>query len=108
MKFFLILTLILVSACTTGYKRYSWDGGYKDKDLGDGKFRVEYYGNGSTSQELVLERWHKRSAELCPKGYTVISNNAEAEEINTVLFSGAALIPFAVTHPKVIGEIQCQ
>ena len=109
MKFISILSiLVFLVSCTTGYKKHSWDGGYKDEDLGNGKFKVEYFGNGTTSQELVLERWHQRSSELCPDGYSVIKSETKEEEINTAFFSGGVLVPFSTVHPEAKGEIQCK
>jgi len=99
---------VLLCSCATGYKKYSWDGGYKDQDLGAGKYKIEYYGNGTTSKETVLERWHQRSAELCPSGYSVIENETKEENIDTALFSGGVLLPFSTVHPEAIGEIQCK
>jgi len=59
-------------------------------------------------KELVLERWHQRSSELCPDGYSVIKSETKEEEINTAFFSGGVLVPFSTVHPEAKGEIQCK
>lgn len=106
----ILLTAFIISltGCVTGYQSYTWSGGYKDEDLGDGKFRVEYYGNGSTPPELVLERWHTRSKELCPYGYDVISSNTGEDSGTTSASAGGAFIPISFSHPFVKGEIKCK
>lgn len=97
-----------ISGCVTGYQAYTWSGGYKDKSLGDGKYYVEYLGNGSTSTELVLQRWEQRSSELCPNGYEIISNSAGENSGTTAGMVGTTVIPISFSHPYIQGEIQCK
>ncbi|UZD57269.1 hypothetical protein OLL83_003035 [Shewanella algae] len=103
MKNTAIISLIfLLSACATGYQTHTWSGGYKDKEISDGHYYVEYLGNGTTSKETVNEYWARRASELCPNGYTELSANTGK---NNSFAMGTAGVTF--DHPWKKAEIKC-
>jgi hypothetical protein len=76
MKYLALITgCVLLTGCATGYQAHTWSGGYKDKELGENNYMVEYYGNGTTSTEMLKTFWSKRALELCPNGYDVMGEN---------------------------------
>lgn len=89
-----------LTGCATGYQAYTWTGGYKDEALGDGHYKVEYRGNGTLSAETVLDRWHRRSSELCPNGYDEVKRDSEDKT------KGIGIIQ--ANQTAVIGEIMCK
>jgi len=60
----LSLFLCLVS-CATAYGPKGYSGGYEDFDLGNGKFQVEFYGNGYTHRSDVQQMALRRAREVC-------------------------------------------
>jgi hypothetical protein len=98
-----ILLCACLSACATGYQKYSLTGGYKDKDLGDGKYLVEYYGNGTTSEETVEEYWSQRASELCPSGFETLDTENGAND-GGFLVGGAV----SIAHPWKKSVIHCR
>jgi hypothetical protein len=103
MKFLLSITgCLLLAGCATGYQEYTWSGGYKDKELGDNHYLVEYYGNGTTSTEMLKDFWGKRADQLCPKGYDVIGENNGKTDGG--IFLGGIV---SIAHPWLKAEIQC-
>ena len=98
----IISLIFLLSACATGYQAHTWSGGYKDKEISDGHYYVEYLGNGTTSKEIVNEYWARRASELCPNGYTELSANTGK---NNSFAMGTAGVTF--DHPWKKAEIKC-
>jgi len=97
-----LLGIILLTACATGYQPHTWSGGYKDKQIGEDHYYVEYFGNGTTSAETVNLYWDRRAKELCPNGYTeVISKEGK----NNSVAVGTAGVSF--DHPWKKAEIEC-
>ncbi len=103
--YFLIMSL---SACVTGYQSSTWTGGYSEELIAEGSYHIKYQGNGTTSKELVLQRWHKRAAELCAKGYDVLSVNTEIDTRSIMATGGGLYIPFSSDHPLVEGKVNCK
>ena len=103
MKFLVSITgCLLLSGCATGYQEYTWSGGYKDKELGENHYYVEYLGNGTTSTDTVNKYWDARAKELCPNGYTEITSELGK---NNSFAMGAAGVTF--DHPWKKAEIKC-
>lgn len=103
----LILATALLSGCATGYQSFTWTGGYKDRDLGDGLYAVDYVGNGTTPPELVSLYWEQRASELCPRGYNVQSRETGTRSVETASVVGTAVIPISSSHPWITGTIRC-
>ncbi|WP_372940332.1 hypothetical protein [Shewanella sp.] len=104
MKFLGLMTgCILLSGCATGYQAYTWSGGYKDKVLGEKHYLVEYYGNGTTSIEMLNLFWQTRADELCPNGYDVVDEN-KGKTDGGIFLGGVT----AIDHPWLKAEIQCK
>lgn len=94
--------ILLITGCATGYQKYSWAGGYKDKSVGDNKYLVEYYGNGTTSPQTVDEFWNKRASEVCPNGFNVLE---EAGGANQGSFTSGTT---TFSHPWKKATISCK
>lgn len=104
MKFVAIITgCIFLTGCATGYQAHTWSGGYKDKKLDDNHYLVEYYGNGTTSVEMLKEFWGKRASELCPNGYDALDENNGKTDGG--IFLGGIV---SIAHPWLKSEIQCK
>lgn len=104
MKFLALITgCILLSGCATGYQAYTWSGGYKDKALGKNHYLVEYYGNGTTSIEMLNMFWNTRAVELCPNGYDVVDEN-KGKTDGGIFLGGVT----SIDHPWLKAEIQCK
>jgi len=75
-KITLITTLIacILSGCAPyraaipGGSFNTWLG-YHNQRIDKNRYLVEYYGNGFSSDDSVLKKFHRRSSELCPSGY---------------------------------------
>ncbi len=103
MKTLLIIIFCFASAsCATGYHKYSWTGGYRDTDLGDGVYIVEYQGNGTTSAATVDKYWEQRANELCEKGFVVLKGDEGAND--GAAWTGSGM---PIAHPWKKGKIQC-
>ena len=102
MKYYTFLAVILsfVSGCATGYQKYTWSGGYKDKLVGENEYLVEYYGNGTTSPQTVESFWNQRASEICPNGFEIIDNK-EGE-------SSGSFGATTFSHPWKKARIKCQ
>ena len=68
-----VLSLLIalgIAACSTPYQATFLSGGYSEKQLEADVWRVEFDGNGFTTQETVQTYWLYRSAQLTlDKGY---------------------------------------
>jgi hypothetical protein len=68
-----VLSLVIafgLAACSTPYQATFLSGGYSEKQLEADVWRVEFDGNGFTTQETVQTYWLYRSAQLAlDKGY---------------------------------------
>ena len=76
-----LLSAVLVlglSACVTPYAKSGLTGGYDEKELEPGIWRVIFAGNGYTSRETVQTFWLYRCAELTQEkgydGFEILSN----------------------------------
>jgi len=65
-----LLMLVILCACATPYGSSGLTGGYTEKELEPGIWRITYGGNGFTTRETVQTFWLYRAAELSlEKGY---------------------------------------
>lgn len=99
----ILICCILVASCATGYHKYSWTGGHKDTSLGEGKYLVEYHGNGTTSEDVVEQYWSQRASELCTSGYETLDDESGAND-GGFLVGGAV----SIAHPWKKAVIQCK
>jgi hypothetical protein len=76
-------------ACATPYQAYrSFSltgrvGGYQDFPINGadrGRYFVSFNSNPYTRETQVLEGWHRRASELCPKGYEVVAIRCRCTE----------------------------
>jgi len=105
-RFVLVAVALLVSGCASGgaYHAQSADtqDGYSERRLDDARWRVEYVGDGSTSQERVETYLLYRAAELTTaSGYDwfVPAEHTLEEETEIVVEAQRAAEPSAVWRP---------
>ncbi len=104
---YLLIATMLLCSCATGYHPYTWNGGYKDKELEPGSYEIYFVGNGPTSIEDVTKFWHQRANELCPSGYdyTYYDNKNKTNQIWVP--AGAVAVPIFVSYPEITGIARC-
>src|SRR5690554_3761321 len=72
-RIFAVLSLLsglLLAACATPYQASGLTGGYSEKEIEPGIWRVTFSGNGHANYETVQTYWLYRSAEVAmEKGY---------------------------------------
>jgi hypothetical protein len=104
-----------VSACATSYSSEGLTGGYSDKQLEPTIWRIEFAGNGDTTDETVETYWLYRAAEVTLAngfdGFKVLSNILLIGVPLRVAANGAIFIPIpmytAPTYkPSLSGNIK--
>lgn len=75
-----IVAVIGASCAGASYSSYSGSKGYKDAQLGGGKYEVSFFGNGLDDAMRVKTLFLRRSAEIAQqnnkKGFCVVEQNA--------------------------------
>ncbi len=77
-KTLILFAGILLSGCATTYQSTGLTGGYEDVDLGGGRYKVTFVGNGYTSDNKAIEFARKRSGELCNGSFDTLEKNLES------------------------------
>jgi len=68
----IVLFVFLTGCVKVGYKPFGeMSGGYKEKEISQGKYFIEYVAYATTSDKII-ERWRRRATELCSNGYKVL------------------------------------
>ena len=78
LKISVLFVAILLSGCATPYQSTGLAGGYEDVDLGGGRYKVTFVGNGYTSDGKAIEFARKRSDELCNGSFDTLEKNLES------------------------------
>lgn len=60
----LLMTVVLLAGCATGFHSMGYTGGYSDIQLGENTFKVSFTGNGYTLQQRALDFALLRSARI--------------------------------------------
>jgi len=60
----LLIIVLMLTGCATGYGPQGMTGGYKERKLDEGRYIVSFFGNGHTTEQLVWNFWLYRCAEL--------------------------------------------
>lgn len=102
MRLLMVLICLVFTSCT-GYNKYSVLGGYKDKEIRDNVYFVEYHVNTFTPKEKLKKYWGMRADELCPNGYEILENE-EGELTGSMFGPGPGAL---VVHPWIKATIQC-
>jgi hypothetical protein len=63
-KFFLVFLVVGLVSCATTYQKKSFTGGFSETQLGENVWKVNFKGNGYTSQERADDFTLLRCAEL--------------------------------------------
>lgn len=69
---------ILLAGCATPYQSTGLAGGFEDVDLGGGRYKVTFVGNGYTSDNKAIDYARQRSSELCKGSYDALEQNLES------------------------------
>ena len=64
MKRLLLIPLLALSACATGYHSQGFTGGYRDYMIGPDTASVAVTGNGFTSFDKAEQIWIRRAADI--------------------------------------------
>jgi hypothetical protein len=64
MRILILLIMISVVSCSTGYKSSGFSGGYTETQLSENAFKVRFKGNGYTSRERASDFCLLRCAEI--------------------------------------------
>ena len=71
-KIYSIVVLSFLFASCTPYQTTGLLGGYEDVELGEGRYKVTFVGNGYTSTNRAIEMAQKRAYELCKGGFDTL------------------------------------
>ncbi len=63
-KFFMLVSVLILAGCATSYQKDGFTGGYKDMKLGQDLYQVSFKGNGYTKSDRVQKHFLHRCAEL--------------------------------------------
>jgi len=64
-KLLAVLAAVLaLASCATAYQPRGMTGGYQERQLGEARWYVEFFGNGNTQRDTVFGFWLNRCAEL--------------------------------------------
>jgi hypothetical protein len=62
--------VLALSGCATPYQSRGYGGGFQEREVGQNRWYVEFFGNGHTSRDTVTGFWLYRCAELtAQKGF---------------------------------------
>lgn len=112
-----VVALTTIASCGTSYRplgevsNFSGSGGYGEKELGNGVYKLTFLAEYYTKTKKVEEYWHRRAKELCPKGYTVV--NEQYDNIDIIKFVPdftrlpLDLKPAPDEMPRKVGIIVC-
>lgn len=71
MKYLIVLTLVIITACATPYQKSGFSGGFSETRLANDMYEVTFNGNGYTGSQTVKNYLLRRCAELTQiNGYT--------------------------------------
>lgn len=90
------LPLLLAGCATvTPYQPRGYTGGYQERQVGENRYYVEFFGNGKTSRDTVMVYWLHRCAELTvQKGFDYFLLVAKTpESTSRAQPDGDALLP---------------
>lgn len=99
MRSIIVLLIVLLCSCATGYQPKGFTGGFSESRLDEHVYRVSFEGNGFTSVQKASDMTMMRASELTVKaGYRyfgIISqnrytNNYEWKQPSTTYVSGTA------------------
>jgi hypothetical protein len=60
----IVAVILTLASCATAYQPRSMTGGYQERQLSEGRWYVEFFGNGNTKRDTVFGFWLNRCAEL--------------------------------------------
>ena len=78
-KIAIFLLIFILSGCATPYTESGLMGGYEDIDLGNGRFKVTFLGNGYIKDSKVPQHTARRAKELCKGSYKVLEEIFEGQ-----------------------------
>ena len=67
----------MLASCATSYQKTGLSGGYEDVELGGGRYKVTFVGNGYTSDSKAIDFAKRRVSELCKGGYDILEQDIE-------------------------------
>tara|TARA_B100001063_G_C16315364_1_gene334944 strand:- start:16 stop:303 length:288 start_codon:yes stop_codon:yes gene_type:complete len=76
----LLLVAFFISGCTP-YQTTGFMGGFEDVELGGGRYKVSFVGNGYTSTNRAIEMATKRANELCKGSFDTLEKDIEGDSL---------------------------
>lgn len=105
----MVLVVVLgCGGCATPYQQMGFRGGYRDRQLSEGRFFVEVRVNAYASSGTALEYLHRRARDLCTAaGYAeyAIEDSAADADIGVVR-TGNTLQ--AYRKPEMSAIVECR
>jgi hypothetical protein len=105
----LLAAALALASCATAYQPRGMTGGYQERQLGDARWYVEFFGNGNTQRDTVFGFWLNRCAELTiEKGYdyfVFISKEPRKAQAESDIVRTAGKAPSTVYVPGSGGTI---
>mgnify|MGYP001184254702 FL=1 len=75
--FILFISGSILSGCATAYQKTGLSGGFEDVELGGGRYKVTFVGNGYTSDSKAVNYAKRRASELCKGTYDILEQDIE-------------------------------
>jgi hypothetical protein len=95
-----LVLLALLAACGPT----SYADAVRSRPTGPRRYLVTVEGNTRTSHALAFEYLHQRAAELCPRGYEVVSESSGSKVVAVRTSSG----PVTGSKPSLAAVIACE
>ena len=73
--------LLILTGCATSYQQTGFTGGFEDVDLGGGRYKISFLGNGYTKTDTVKEYTYRRARELCKGDYDKLEEEVQPRGI---------------------------
>lgn len=100
---------IQMSGCAAGYQKMSmWDGmGYRDQQVGEGRYRISYTVNALTTAEQTRSYWMRRASELCGHDNFYYDLSVTTRTSSDVMFVGGVVYTPSSDRPYAEGFVDC-
>lgn len=78
-----LLLALALAGCAPEYGPMGLNGGYSDRELERGVHYIDYRGGAGMGEQDVVAFWRRRAKELCPAGFTIITEKGQPLEAPT-------------------------
>ena len=78
LKFFCTLMIGFFASSCTPYQTTGFMGGYEDVQIGEGRHKITFIGNGYTTTNRVIQMTERRATEVCKGPFDVLERDVKA------------------------------